>query len=61
MTDEIFKMLRYSLRISCNFGSNAHSATAENSPRGLKQFGCLMLHFAKSQNVSDIFAQSIPF
>ena len=35
-------------------------ATAENSPSWFKQFGCLMLHFAKSHNVSGIFAQVIP-
>jgi hypothetical protein len=49
-----------SLRMPCNCGSRAHFATAENSPCGLKQFGCLMLHFAKSHNVSGIFAQVCP-
>jgi len=49
-----------SLNIPCNCGSNAHYVTAENSPCGLKQFGCLTLHFAKSHIVSGIFAQSYP-
>ncbi len=31
-------------------GSKAHYATSKNSP-ALKQFGRLMLHFAKSHNV----------
>ena len=49
-----------SLRIPCNGGSSAHCAAAENSPFGLKQFGCLMLHFAESRSISGIFAQRMP-
>ncbi len=45
-----------SLNMPCNCGSKAHSATAENSPCGLKQFVCLKLHNALSHNVSGIFA-----
>jgi len=45
-----------SLNMPCNCGSTAHFATAENSPFGLKQFGCLTLHFAKSHNVSAMLA-----
>jgi len=49
-----------SLSMPCNCGSKAHYAVAENSPCRLKQFGCLMLHFAKSHNVSGIFAHGMP-
>jgi len=49
-----------SLRMPCNCGSKAHCVTAENSPFGLKQFGRLLLHFAKTHNVSGIFVQLCP-
>lgn len=49
-----------SLRMPCNCGSTAHCATAENSPCRLKQFVCPMLHFAKSHNVSGLFALVCP-
>jgi hypothetical protein len=46
--------------MSGNCGSKAYFVTAENSPFGLKQFGCLILHFAESLNVADIFALRMP-
>lgn len=44
----------------CNGGSKAHYATAGNSPFGFRQSGCLMLHIAKSHNVSGIVAYCMP-
>jgi hypothetical protein len=41
-------------------GYKAHCAGAVNSPCGLRQFGCLSLHNAKSHNVSVIVAYCIP-
>ncbi len=41
-------------------GAKAHCATAKNSPSGLKQFGRLILHFAKRHNVSAMIHAVTP-
>ena len=41
-------------------GAKAHGAQALNSPSELKQFGRLMLHFAKRYNVSGMIRKVAP-